>query len=156
MRPMTATAAVLAFGLLWTGPAPAALAQDANRDVVVTRGDARDIVDKLPRRTGEFKEDFDKAVEHSLMDGTRLEDRAKRRADDLHDAAKKLADVFHDKKDKNHPAVREQVDKTLAAAADVNRVMRDHRFTDKLQRQWDILRSDCNALAAVYDLRPIE
>jgi hypothetical protein len=111
---------------------------------VETRGDAREMVDRLARRTGGFKGDFDKAVDHSLMDGTRMEDRAKHRADDLNDAAKKLADVFHDKKDKNHPAVREQVDKTLAAAADVDRVMRDH------------LRSDCNGLAAVYDLRPIE
>ncbi len=134
---------------------PMAGAQDANRDVVVTKSDVRGIVQTLARRTGRFKEDFDKAVEHSMMDGSRLEDRAKRRADDLHDAAKKLDDVFGDTKDKNDPKVREQVDKTLSAAADVNRVMENHRFTDKLQRDWDLLRSDLNALSAVYDLAPI-
>jgi hypothetical protein len=34
--------------------------------------------------------------------------------------------------------------------------MLNHRFTDKLQRDWDLLRSDLNALAEVYDLSPLE
>jgi hypothetical protein len=33
--------------------------------------------------------------------------------------------------------------------------MLDHRFTDKLQRDWALLRSDLNALAKVYDLSPL-
>ena len=114
-----------------------------------------DIVQRLAKRSGDFKEEFDKAVEHSMLDGTKLEERAKHRADDFHDSAKRLHDVFGDKRDKNNPAVRDQVDKTLASGADVNRIMQDHRFTDKLQRNWDLLRSDLNALAAVYDLSPL-
>ncbi len=152
MRTIISAGALVALGLSFL---PAAVAQDANRDVVVTKSDARGIVRSLAKRTGEFKEDFDKAVEHSMIDGTRLEDRAKHRADDLHDAAKKLQDVYGDKRDKNDPKVRDQVDKTLAAAADVNRVMQSHRFTDRLQRDWDLLRSDLNALAAVYELSPL-
>jgi hypothetical protein len=130
-------------------------AQDANRDEVNTVTDARTVVRKLGDRTGEFKSEFDSAIDHSLIDGTKLEDKAKHRADDLHDAAKKLQDVFGDKRDKNDPKVRDRVDKTLAAAADVNRVMVDHRFTDKLQRQWELLRVDLNALASIYGLSPL-
>jgi len=130
-------------------------AQDANRDTVSTVADARTIVRKLADRTGEFKGNFNQAVEHSMIDGTKIEDRAKHRADDLHDAAKKLQDVFGDKKDKNDPKVRDQVDKTLAAASDVNRIMKELRFTDKLQRQWDLLRVDLNALASLYSLSPL-
>ncbi len=140
----------------WFAPAPPAVAQDANRDVVASRMDARDLVDRIASRSGEFKGEFDKAVEHSLIDGSKLEDRAKQRADDLHDSANKLKDVFHDKKDKNNPAVREQADKTLSAASDVNHVMEQHRFTDKLQRDWDMLRSDMNALAAIYEISPLQ
>jgi hypothetical protein len=91
-----------------------------------------------------------------MLDGTRVEANAKHRADDLHGAAKRLADVFHDKKDKNNPAVRDQADKTIAAASELNRVLLDHRFTDKLQREWDLLRSDLNALAKVYDLSSLD
>ena len=131
-------------------------AQDANRDVVATISDVGGIVDRLSKNSGQFKEAFDDAVSHTMINGTRLEANAKHRADDLHAAAKRLRDVFHDKKDKNNPAVRDQADKTIAAASELNRVMLDHRFTDKLQRDWDLLRSDLNALAKVYDLSPLE
>lgn len=147
----------LVAGLLFLGGSPApARAQDANRDVLTTRSDVGSIVDRVQKSSGEFKEAFDHAVEHSMIDGTRLEENAKHRADDLHDAANRLGDVFHDKRDKNNPAVRDQVDKTIAAASELNRVMLAHRFTDKLQRDWDLLRSDLNALAQVYELSPLE
>jgi hypothetical protein len=149
---LAAAAALAAVTLL---PATAS-AQYANRDEVVTRTDVRSIVNRLGHRTDEFKDSFDKAVEHSLLDGSRLEDRARHRADDLHDAAKKLADVYGDKHDKHSPAVRDQLDKTLSAAADVNRIMVNHRFTERLQRNWDMLRSDLNALASAYQLPPVQ
>jgi len=142
-------------GLLLAAAAVPGFAQDANRDAVPTVTDARTIVRKLAARTEEFKKDFDDAIEHSLVDGSKLEDRSKKRADDLHDSAKKLHDVFDDKADKNSPKVREQVDKVLAAAADVNHVMTEMRFTDKVQREWELLRADLNGLAAVYSLSPL-
>lgn len=133
-----------------------ARSQDANRDVVVTPSDVGSVVDRVQRLSGEFKNSFDKAVSHSMIDGTRMEANAKHRADDLHDATSRLGDVFHDKRDKNNPAVRDQADKTIAMASELNRVMLNHRFTDKLQREWDLLRSDLNALAQVYGLSPLE
>jgi hypothetical protein len=145
-----------AGALLLGGPFASVRAQDANREVVVTRTDVGGIVDRLTKSTGEFKETFNNAVSHSMLDGTRVEANAKHRADDLHAAAKRLADVFKDKKDKNNPAVRDQADKTIAAASELNRVLLDHRFTDKLQREWDLLRSDLNALAKVYDLSSLD
>lgn len=146
---------VLGAALCIAWGAPTARAQEANRETVYARTDVGDIVERVARRSGSFKEDFDKAVEHSLMDGSKMEDKAKHRADDLHDAAKKLRDVYNDKKDKADPKVREQVDKTLSAASDLNRVMTEVRFTEKLQRDWDLLRSDLNLLASVYSLPPM-
>jgi hypothetical protein len=160
----TYRAGYVILATIWSlGAQVATQAQDANRDVIVAKTDVSDIVQRLAKRTGEFlakrtgefKEEFDKAVEHSMMEGTKLEERAKHRSDDLHNSARRLRDVFGDKRDKNNPAVRDQVDKTLAASADVNRIMQDHRFTDKLQRNWELLRSDLNGLAAVYDLSPL-
>ena len=131
-------------------------AQDANRDSVVTVASVGEVVDRLAKRTGDFKSSFNHEIEKSLIDGTKLEDRVKRRADDLHDDAEKLKDEFHDKKDKNNPKVREKVDRTLASGADINRIMVEHRFTDKLQREWSALRADLNGLAGVYDLAPLQ
>ncbi len=146
----------LAGTLLLGGVLVPAHAQDANREVVETPSDVGGVVDRIQKLTGEFKNSFDRAVSHSMVDGTRLEENAKHRADDLHNSASKLGDVFHDKRDKNNPAVRDQADRTIAAASELNRVMVDHRFTDKLQQQWDILRTDLNALAQVYGLSPLE
>lgn len=142
-------------GCLFLATQPGLKAQDANRETIVTATDVGGVVDRLAKRTGDFKEEFDNAVEHSDF-GKRMEERAKHRADDLHDSAKKLRDVFNDKRDKNNPDVRSQVDKTLAMGAEINRLMQDHRFTDKLQQNWDLLHSDLNALAAVYNLSPIQ
>jgi len=148
---------VFTMGLmLAAGSFIAASAQDANREVVTAPSDVGAVVDRIQKLSGEFKSEFDKAISHSMVDGTRLEENAKHRADDLHDAANKLGDVFHDKKDKNNPAVREQVDKTIGAGSEINRIMVSHRFTDKLQRNWDMLRDNLNALAQVYGLSPLE
>ena len=149
----------LALFTIWTiaGIAPArAQDSDANRDLIKADNDVGGVVDQLQKRAAAFKDEFDRAVSHSLIDGTNLEENAKHRADDLHVAANHLGDVFHDKRDKNNPAVRDQADRTLAAAAEVNQVMLRHRFTEKLQRDWDLLRGDLNGLASVYSLTPLD
>jgi hypothetical protein len=117
--------------------------------------DVGTVVDRVERQSREFKGEFDNAVSHSMIDGTNLEENAKHRADDLHNSAAKLGDVFHSKRDKNNPAVREQVDRTLAAASELNRVMSAHRFTDKLHNDWDTLRGELNGLAGMYQLTPL-
>jgi hypothetical protein len=147
---------LLAGSLLLVGSQVPLRGQDANRDVVTAPSDVGGVVDRVQKLTGQFKGEFDRAISHSMIDGTRLEANAKHRADDLHDAANKLGDVFHDKRDKNNPAVRDQADKTLAAASELNRVMVNHRFTDRMQRDWDLLRGDLNALAQVYGLSPLD
>jgi hypothetical protein len=152
IRTIVLTASLLPLAGL---PQPCA-AQDANRDTIMTPTDVGSVVDRLQRQSGAFKEDFDRAISHSTIDGTKLEENAKHRADDLHGAASKLGDVFHDKKDKNNPAVREQVDRTIAAASELNRVMAAHRFTDKLHSDWDVLRAELNGLAGMYQLSPLQ
>jgi hypothetical protein len=152
IRTLMLTASLLPLAVL---PQPCA-AQDANRDTIMSPTDVGSVVDRVQRQSGAFKEEFDRAISHSMVDGTRIEENAKRRADDLHGAASKLGDVFHDKKDKNNPAVREQVDRTLAAASELNRVMAAHRFTDKLHSDWDVLRAELNGLAGMYQLSPLQ
>jgi len=151
IRSAVLTVSLVSFAGL---PRPCA-AQDANRDNIMAPADVGTVVDRVERHSRDFKGEFNNAVSHSMIDGTRIEENAKRRADDLHDAAAKLGNVFHDKKDKNNPAVREQVDRTLAAASELNRVMSAHRFTDKLHSDWEVLRAELNGLASVYQLTPL-
>ncbi|PWU02980.1 MAG: hypothetical protein C5B51_19740 [Terriglobia bacterium] len=143
------------LGLMFVEVQKLVAQQDANRDELYARTDTAALVQDLARRTGDFKEEFNRAVEHSLLDGTKLEDRAKHTADNLHDSAKKLKDVFEDKRDKNHPAVREQADRTMATGSELSRIITAHRFTEKVQHDWDLIRSDLDALARVYNLPPL-
>jgi hypothetical protein len=144
-----------AGAVLLRGPYTPLRAQDVNRPIVETRGEVSAVVERLARRAGDFKDSFDSAVSHGMIDGTLIEVNARHWADDLHDAAERLAGVFHDKWDTGNPAVRDQADKTIAAASELNRVMLNRRCTDKLQRDWRVLLSDLNALAEVYDLLPL-
>jgi hypothetical protein len=150
-----------AGAVLLRGPFTPLPAQDANRAIVESPHDVFAVVERLVSRSGDFKEAFDNAVARSRIDGTQgtlvsfTGVNSRHRADDLHDAAKRLAEVFDDKQDKNNPAVRDQVEKTIAAASELNRVMLNHRFSDKLQRNWAMLCSDLNALAEIYDLSPL-
>ncbi len=141
--------------LFMAAGSPPSAAQDANRDVVVTKADVKDVVERLAKRTGDFKDAFDHEVQHATID-EKVEGKPQDRVNDLHDSAKKLKDVYNDKKDKNNPEVRDRVDRTLSIASEVNRIMSTHRFTDKLQESWDVTRTDLNALAAVYDLSPLQ
>src|SRR5579883_800205 len=120
-------------------------AQDANRDVVMAPTSVSNVIDRVAKNSNQFKDEFDHEIGRT-MDGKPIEERAKHRADDLQDSAKKLRDVFNDKKDKNAPQVRERVDQVLASASELNRVMQEHRLTDKVQRDWEMLRGDLNAL----------
>ncbi len=141
-----------ACAVLLRGPFTPLSAQDAKPAIVETHSDVSALLERLALRSGDFKEAFDAAVSHHAIDDTRIEVMANHRADDLHDAAKQLADIFRAKKDENNPAVHDQADKTLAVAGELNRVMLNSRFPDKLQRDWSVLFSDLNALAEVYDL----
>ncbi|HUB82646.1 MAG TPA: hypothetical protein VMB03_27805 [Bryobacteraceae bacterium] len=135
-------------------PQPCA-AQDANRDTIMTPTDVGTVVDRVEKQTGTFKDEFDRAVSHSMIDGKRVEEDSKHRADDLHNSAAKLGDIFHDKRDKNNPEVRNQVDRTLNEASQLNQVMMQYRFTDRVQREWGQLRAELNGLAAMYQLTPL-
>jgi hypothetical protein len=53
-------------------------------------------------------------------------------------------------------AVRDEADKTITTASELNRLMLNHRFTDKVQRDGDPLRSDLNGMAETHNLSPLE
>jgi hypothetical protein len=55
-----------ADALLLRGAVSLVRAQDANREVVETRSDTGGVVDRLAKKSGDFKDAFDNAVSHSI------------------------------------------------------------------------------------------
>lgn len=140
---------LLALGTLTIAPV---LAQ--NRKVAVyTRTDVRDLVQRMERHSDEFRKHFEKALNQSALDGTDREDRLRRWTQDLEDMADHL------KEDSKHEQVRDmeqRVNTMLAIAAGINRVLLYRAFDADTDRDWNLLRSDLNALAIAYDLPALQ
>lgn len=120
------------------------------RDVVIyTKTDVRDIVQRMERHSNDFRKHFEKALDRSALDDTDREDRLRRWTQDLED----MLDHLKDDQGKGQIRDMEQrVNTVLAIAAGINRIMLYRRFDADTDRDWQLLRSDLNALAITYDL----
>lgn len=125
-----------------------------NRDVAVyTKTDVRDLVQRMERHSDDFRKHFEKSLDRSALDGTDREDRLRRWTQDLED----MLDHFKD--DYNHGRARnmeQRVNTLLAIAAGINRIMLYRTFDSGTERDWNLLRSDLNALAITYDLPALQ
>ena len=120
------------------------------RDVVIyTKTDVRDIVQRMERHSNDFRKHFEKSLDRSALDDTDREDRLRRWTQDLEDM------LDHLKNDQGKGQIRDmeqRVNTLLAIAAGVNRIMLYRQFDADTDRDWQLLRSDLNALAITYDL----
>jgi non-canonical purine NTP pyrophosphatase (RdgB/HAM1 family) len=106
----------------------------------------------VANRTAGLRVRFDQALLQGIQGGRPSEAKARKHSRDFDKAAQKLRLIFAAKQEKNDPAVRTQVEKTLAAAAEIQRVILVNRFNAELRREWEALRGDLNALAQIYSL----
>lgn len=125
-----------------------------NREVAVyTKTDVRDLVQRMERHSDEFRKHFEKSLNRSSLDGTDRENRLRRWTQDLEDS------LDHFKDDYNHGRVRnveDRVNTLLAIAAGINRVMLYRTAEPAAERDWNLLRSDLNAMAITYELPPLQ
>src|SRR5439155_1115388 len=117
------------------------------------RTDVRDLVQRMERHSDDFRKHFEKALDKSTLDGTDREDRLRRWTQDLEDSLDRFKDDYN--KDRIR-AVEPRVNTLLAIAAGINRVMLYRTFNADAERDWDLLRSDLNALAIVYNLPALQ
>jgi hypothetical protein len=118
-------------------------------------GYARVNVDRLIRqaenRSDQFVALFDRALDRSRLEGTFREDRLNERAFQLERQLNIVRQEFN--RSSNHYSVRSHIANALNVAQSINNVMRNRRLYPAAERQWTLLRSDLNRLAAVYNLR---
>jgi len=89
------------------------------------------------------------------MDASKLSDAVKAGADDLGTSAKQLYALSTSKDVMTNPKFREQVDKTIAAAKQVNQAMGAMRFPDPLITDWEQIRTNLNTLARIYKVESL-
>ena len=108
------------------------------------------LVTELDQWTKGFPRQFYSALLQPPRDSSKLSESAKAGPGDLGDSVKQLASLGTGKDLLTNGDFRNQVDKTLAAAKQVNLAMASQRFPDPLQSDWEQIRTALNSLAEIY------
>ena len=111
------------------------------------------IIRRVENQSDRFVRSFDNALDRSRADGTWREDNLNERARELENGLDSLRREF-DRTDR-YQDTRAQVSSVLGTAEQINTAVRRRRLRNNTERLWAQLRSELNALAAVYNLRQL-
>ena len=121
-----------------------------------TRGyrvDVARLIQRAENRSDQFVRTFDVALDRSRFDGRIREDRLNERAlqleRSLNLARQSMIGNY------NHWYARTHIANAINVAHGINTVMRNRQLMPQAERQWMLLRTDLNRLAAVYNLRQL-
>src|SRR5262245_54458546 len=140
------TAVLLLISLVSTGTSTGRY-----RGRYYSMSDVYRIIKRVEERSDSFKKLVDRSLDHSKLDGTKREDRINDQVSDLERALDTLRREF-DRKD-SYFETRSEVESVLREAEDVAAIIRRVKFSNAVQREWGLLRSDLNKLAGIYNSR---
>lgn len=123
------------------------------RNRVYTKADVDRIIRRVENQSDRFVGSFDRSLDNSRLDGTRREDNLNQRAKNLANDLDVLRRDFD--RTERYQDTRAQVSRALNTAEGINTVVRRRRLGDNTERLWTQMRSELNALADVYNLRPL-
>lgn len=119
-----------------------------------TRGSVDQIIRRVENRVDRFVNQFDRALDNSRVDGTQREDNLNQRARELERATNELRNEFN-RRGNNWWETRENVQRSLRIASDINQAMRNRRLNRATENNWRNVRNELNTLARVYNLSGI-
>jgi hypothetical protein len=140
--------------LLALASGQAAFAQRyVDRDHDVRRhSDLRALADEAERLSDSFKSQFDRELDHSIIDGTRREKQYEQRASKLENALDDVRSAVRGGKNFNH--TRDRVKRALKYADELNRDLARLPHSRDLEGHWRQLQARLDQLAYFYEVRP--
>jgi hypothetical protein len=117
------------------------------------RGSIDRLIRQAESRSNQFVAVFDRALDRSRLEGTIREDRLNERAAELERQLNVARAELN--RSTNHWAIRSSISNAMDVGQAINTVMRRRNLTPNAERQWMMLRSDLNRLAAAYGLRQL-
>ncbi len=130
-----------------------AFAQGRARGRQYNKGEVERIIKRLERNTDAFKKAVDRQLDHSVLDGTKREDRINDRVSDLERATDRLRGRF-DRSD-DWRETRSDVEDVVQEARNINGLFDRVRAYSRVSSSWASVRTDINTLAAIYNVRPV-
>lgn len=118
------------------------------------RGTIDQAIKRVEDTADRFSEQLDRGLDNTRADGTAREDRIENAAERLENATDELRREF-DRRGDSWWETRENVNKCMAAARDLNRMMRDRRLNNLTRGNWTRLQRDLNALARYYNVQRV-
>lgn len=116
----------------------------------LTKAQVEQVINRVEERVDNFDDYFDRSLDRSRLDGTRREDWLNKRASDLETATDELRREF-DRRDA-WAENKNEVRNCLNIAADIDKTMRNRKFTRDTETIWGRVRYELNTLADIYNL----
>ena len=103
------------------------------------------LLTRIENRTDTFKNQVDRSLDNSNIDGTRQEDSINSLVGNFENATNRLKDNFSSRRSSGT-----DVEEVLRRAAFINSFMRNNRMSSASQSTWTQIRTDLNTLAGYY------
>ncbi len=116
----------------------------------LTKAQVEKIVDRVEERVDNFVKHYDKSLDKSKLEGTNREDWLMKRARDLQTATDELRREF-DRRDQ-WAENKAEVRSCLNIAADIDKNMKNQKYSSDTEAIWVRVRFELNTLADIYNL----
>ncbi len=114
------------------------------------RSNVRDAIQRVEKRSDNFENRIDRALDRSRYDGTRREERINNVADQFEKAADRLKDRYDD--GRNLSRTEGEVRQLLQLASRLDSFLSRNRIDSRLQSDWNQIRQDLNVIANAYNI----
>jgi len=121
-----------------------------SRNKRMTKAQVEQVINRVEERVDNFDDYFDKSLDNSRLDGTDREDWLNKRASDLESATDELRREF-DRRDA-WAENKNEVRNCLNIASDIDKTMRNRKFSKNTEAIWGRVRYELNTLADIYNL----
>ncbi len=146
--------AVFAFAVIAMLPGSASAQVQGRYANVYSKSQVKGYIDKLETSSNRFRNDFDRFMDRSNLNGTRTEDEYNGYVEDYENSLDRLRNQFNRRR--NWWDNRSNAEEMLNRAQPVNTMMNAIPFARNLERQWRTMRNDINKVADTYDLPGLE
>ena len=141
----------VAFGLAM--PPAAAQTGLATGPGIASQGELREIARQAERLSDSFRKNFDRALDRSIIDGTKKEKKFEKQAEQLENALDDVNSAVRD--GKKYKDTRKRVKRALKYAQKLDRVMPELRLNPEVEGEWWQLLVHLDQLARFHELPPI-
>ena len=154
MRAASIAAGVIVVVLLGVTPSDAQWrAERRDGRVDDRRVNVERIINQVDNRSDAFRRSVDRALDRSRLNGSREEDRLNEEVKQFERAVDRLRDQFNRRDERDD--TRRNVERVLREADGIGRAIGRANLERNVEREWAGLRADLNALANVYNLKPL-